>query len=147
MDYLVHYILFFFSSRRRHTRCALVTGVQTCALPILVDERGFVERQMRPVVEAHRDRRVRGRDRVDRRLLIELLVAVPFAAGDPPGGALWHDVEFGDFVGALRGWQPRLLGQFMAEAEDVVEQAGQDVNRPPPTALTLAGADEEIVVA
>src|SRR3546814_2585996 len=27
---------FFVSSRRRHTRCALVTGVQTCALPILV---------------------------------------------------------------------------------------------------------------
>src|SRR3546814_6711478 len=28
--------IFFFSSRRRHTRCALVTGVQTCALPILL---------------------------------------------------------------------------------------------------------------
>src|SRR3546814_10124062 len=28
------FIFFFFSSRRRHTRCALVTGVQTCALPI-----------------------------------------------------------------------------------------------------------------
>src|SRR3546814_16342016 len=28
-------MMFFFSSRRRHTRCALVTGVQTCALPIL----------------------------------------------------------------------------------------------------------------
>src|SRR3546814_7343978 len=28
--------MFFCSSRRRHTRCALVTGVQTCALPILV---------------------------------------------------------------------------------------------------------------
>src|SRR3546814_9714852 len=27
-------LLFFFSSRRRHTICALVTGVQTCALPI-----------------------------------------------------------------------------------------------------------------
>src|SRR3546814_9255024 len=26
--------VFFFSSRRRHTSCALVTGVQTCALPI-----------------------------------------------------------------------------------------------------------------
>src|SRR3546814_4943079 len=26
--------VFFLSSRRRHTRCALVTGVQTCALPI-----------------------------------------------------------------------------------------------------------------
>src|SRR3546814_3037899 len=27
-------LFFFLSSRRRHTRCALVTGVQTCALPI-----------------------------------------------------------------------------------------------------------------
>src|SRR3546814_6690897 len=32
LDFFV--MLFFFSSRRRHTRCALVTGVQTCALPI-----------------------------------------------------------------------------------------------------------------
>src|SRR3546814_5590416 len=32
--YLLLLSLFFFSSRRRHTRCALVTGVQTCALPI-----------------------------------------------------------------------------------------------------------------
>src|SRR3546814_10987791 len=32
-------VCLFFSSRRRHTRCALVTGVQTCALPIcLLDE-------------------------------------------------------------------------------------------------------------
>src|SRR3546814_5732414 len=31
-------LLFFFSSRRRHTICALVTGVQTCALPIFYDE-------------------------------------------------------------------------------------------------------------
>src|SRR3546814_14698897 len=29
-----YFFFFFFSSRRRHTRCALVTGVQTCALPI-----------------------------------------------------------------------------------------------------------------
>src|SRR3546814_4212762 len=34
------YLFFFFSSRRRHTRCALVTGVQTCALPILWSCRG-----------------------------------------------------------------------------------------------------------
>src|SRR3546814_4269302 len=38
-------VFFFFSSRRRHTRCALVTGVQTCALPIyerraMADEQG-----------------------------------------------------------------------------------------------------------
>src|SRR3546814_21051126 len=31
---MCYFRLFFFSSRRRHTRCALVTGVQTCALPI-----------------------------------------------------------------------------------------------------------------
>src|SRR3546814_16465708 len=31
-------MIFFFSSRRRHTRCALVTGVQTCALPIYTRE-------------------------------------------------------------------------------------------------------------
>src|SRR3546814_10809854 len=31
---LIYVYVLFFSSRRRHTRCALVTGVQTCALPI-----------------------------------------------------------------------------------------------------------------
>src|SRR3546814_6713312 len=31
--------MFLFSSRRRHTRCALVTGVQTCALPIWLQPR------------------------------------------------------------------------------------------------------------
>src|SRR3546814_10154113 len=39
--------MFFFSSRRRHTRCALVTGVQTCALPIFRDYQNaisFLER-------------------------------------------------------------------------------------------------------
>src|SRR3546814_7352373 len=37
--------LFVFSSRRRHTRCALVTGVQTCALPIYLRERFAGRRQ------------------------------------------------------------------------------------------------------
>src|SRR3546814_8301420 len=32
--FLVYLCVFFFSSRRRHTRCPLLTGVQTCALPI-----------------------------------------------------------------------------------------------------------------
>src|SRR3546814_8369738 len=34
VDVICVAIYFFFSSRRRHTRCALVTGFQTCALPI-----------------------------------------------------------------------------------------------------------------
>src|SRR3546814_975396 len=33
-DHVLDVLLFFLSSRRRHTICALVTGVQTCALPI-----------------------------------------------------------------------------------------------------------------
>src|SRR3546814_6981810 len=40
--------LVFFSSRRLHTRCALVTGVQTCALPICPRRAdvGFRRRQL-----------------------------------------------------------------------------------------------------
>src|SRR3546814_15206230 len=49
---------FFFSSRRRHTRCALVTGVQTCALPIST--------RPDPVEKAQRRSR-RQRQRVDPR--------------------------------------------------------------------------------
>src|SRR3546814_1917998 len=40
---------FFFSSRRRHTRCALVTGVQTCALPIF--DLGTTPAALRPTDE------------------------------------------------------------------------------------------------
>src|SRR3546814_452500 len=48
--------LFFFSSRRRHTRCALVTGVQTCALPIS---------QFGTKLQFNDDRNPRGRNRMD----------------------------------------------------------------------------------
>src|SRR3546814_15551763 len=44
-DFFVFSVFFFFSSRRRHTRCALVTGVQTCALPILIRLRRKMSRQ------------------------------------------------------------------------------------------------------
>src|SRR3546814_4677791 len=42
--------VFFFSSRRRHTRCALVTGVQTCALPIYHRLKSMVRRSGEPVI-------------------------------------------------------------------------------------------------
>src|SRR3546814_5548386 len=41
---VVLFSVFFFSSRRRHTRCALVTGVQTCALPISAQYGGTLGR-------------------------------------------------------------------------------------------------------
>src|SRR3546814_4085845 len=45
------FFLFFFSSRRRHTRCALVTGVQTCALPISVDGLPDVEKDFGELID------------------------------------------------------------------------------------------------
>src|SRR3546814_21062043 len=51
-------LYFFFSSRRRHTRCALVTGVQTCALPItwLAAGGGSQRRSTSPAVSRSRMR-------------------------------------------------------------------------------------------
>src|SRR3546814_14101898 len=48
--------LFFFSSRRRHTICALVTGVQTCALPISLTGRPRAKRGLSPASQTHFDR-------------------------------------------------------------------------------------------
>src|SRR3546814_4252170 len=50
-------VSFFFSSRRRHTMCALVTGVQTCALPISTNSSHCPsERPARaPLVDARRE--------------------------------------------------------------------------------------------
>src|SRR3546814_8469893 len=43
-------LFFFFSSRRRHTRCALVTGVQTCARPIYFENNSVTQTE---VMEEH----------------------------------------------------------------------------------------------
>src|SRR3546814_13830535 len=82
-------LVFFFSSRRRHTRCALVTGVQTCALPILADGRYRVAARG----PAARHRRARG-GRKHPRMLRHA------AAGDP-GRAARRGAE------EIRGQCPR----------------------------------------
>src|SRR3546814_3885267 len=78
---LILYIFcFFFSSRRRHTRCALVTGVQTCALPICrlaastgasmpASQRGgvFFQRAATPTVVAAISSAIRGTNRSEER--------------------------------------------------------------------------------
>src|SRR3546814_6363571 len=53
-SYVCFRFYFFFSSRRRHTRCALVTGVQTCALPICRQ----LERLLEPADQRHQDEEV-----------------------------------------------------------------------------------------
>src|SRR3546814_1632119 len=52
MIWIFYFSFFFFSSRRRHTRCALVTGVQTCALPICVEGGAVRLRRGRVGIEA-----------------------------------------------------------------------------------------------
>src|SRR3546814_11786303 len=54
-------VFYFFSSRRRHTSCALVTGVQTCALPISRAAR-WRWRRLRPGAEPARFRFIRRTD-------------------------------------------------------------------------------------
>src|SRR3546814_5141046 len=63
---------FFFASRRRHTRCALVTGVQTCALPIslrgiVYDEARFLESIGQNLNSAIRSESVLGSENLDYR--------------------------------------------------------------------------------
>src|SRR3546814_10411064 len=65
--------MFFFSSRRRHTRCALVTGVQTCALPIWAS----------PQARAHRRWNCRCHSSCDPRLQAAALDRKPSPAKRP----------------------------------------------------------------
>src|SRR3546814_5234543 len=108
--------LLLFSSRRRHTRCALVTGVQTCALPIWPigllfwpilrlfflfahDDADAAERLDDPgrlaaaarVPALHRDRLADARFLDDER--IDIQVVVVFRVGDGAGENLAHRSE------------------------------------------------------
>src|SRR3546814_1413474 len=60
---------FFFSSRRRHTRCALVTGVQTCALPISSAPANLPTAQGNPTAQGYPAGTGQGAERLDRGLV------------------------------------------------------------------------------
>src|SRR3546814_10311620 len=66
----------FFSSRRRHTRCALVTGVQTCALPI--SRRPFASHQ-----EPSRSM-LKKPDLIDSENAVSLILDEPSSPSSPP---------------------------------------------------------------
>src|SRR3546814_19533267 len=80
------FCFFFFSSRRRHTRCALVTGVQTCALPIF---------RLAPPRDARREERREHSDRNNRkgeeRARIDSRRAVMEPAAGDRGDQCEHD--------------------------------------------------------
>src|SRR3546814_6935654 len=70
--------IFFFTSRRRHTRCALVTGVQTCALPICfvdVDAAVGLLIIFEDCDERAPDREARAVERVDELVALRALAA------------------------------------------------------------------------
>src|SRR3546814_7887285 len=85
----------FLSSRRRHTRCALVTGVQTCALPIFDPDRWHLwGGYLRP-----RDKFLLGK--------IANLLAVSRVHSAPKN----NEVVFGKHLDFLREHQrPKLIG-------------------------------------
>src|SRR3546814_8869596 len=64
--------LFFFSSRRRHTSCALVTGVQTCALPIC----GTPAQRARAGAESEAERKKK-EEAAARALTLDIAVEAP----------------------------------------------------------------------
>src|SRR3546814_8325145 len=109
-------LFFFFSSRRRHTRCALVTGVQTCALPIFININGH---RYALLVDA----------------IDEVISVSEDAIGSPPPGmqCLWGDITTGRIRISERRRALVLRPEYLVEA---VEGRSADLNQAlPPVAL------------
>src|SRR3546814_3404407 len=107
---------FFFSSRRRHTRCALVTGVQTCALPISIARASAT--------------------RIRRRIIISLLPCGG-GAGSVAGIAIALSHQARIIGGQVRGSQRRqvrlshlraLAQNFFSEIAQLLDPLGQDAS-------------------
>src|SRR3546814_19401323 len=116
---MVEMVYFFFSSRRRHTRCALVTGVQTCALPICRGSVGVGA--WRGGVAARRDRGAdrRAREYRDSRLradagahrasagaMLQKSCSLSMLGGDWPDGTM-PDFKWRTFKGDVMLWAVR----------------------------------------
>src|SRR3546814_15039641 len=124
-------VSFFFSSGRRHTRCALVTGVQTCALPILVfNEQG-------PLKSAYRQFNIDGITPGDDYAAIGQAVARRFArvkSGEVQAPAvLFIDGGLGQLNSALEA-----LAELEISELPVVGIAKAPTLRPGPEELIIA---------
>src|SRR3546814_6025396 len=94
-------IIFFFTSRRRHTSCALVTGVQTCALPIYLARPG---------------------DHVDPDHAVELALGL----GDPGVARAGDDIDGLDPIGAVSERGDRLRAADPPYFIDTTEFGGRE---------------------
>src|SRR3546814_1149168 len=127
----------FFSSRRLHTRCALVTGVQTCALPIYWFE---VEGALFLSVKGDVTARIEGSydQRITQRLILQPIAEAEVAFQDVPERSIGHGLssielglrlryeiarEFAPYVGVA--WE-RKLGRTAR----IARAAGDDQSQP-----------------
>src|SRR3546814_10349758 len=118
-------IVFFFSSRRRHTRCALVTGVQTCALPIYP----------KGVLYSHRSIVLHG-------MAAGLSSAFGFSAFDVimPCSSMYHATAWGlPFTAAFNGCKLVLPCDRMdgASLADLINEEGVTFSGGVPTIWTM----------
>src|SRR3546814_856601 len=147
--------LFFFSSRRRHTRCALVTGVQTCALPIC--DQGAARQLVAPPQGRHRllhGTRRRWRDGRDLRAVAGELKPRRPATEAPAGASLRRDLR--DLACAPGAPKRRCYGsrrptaaaataaccravRIRAGSIDAGNELGQNAARTAPHAASMAG--------
>src|SRR3546814_12861445 len=125
MVVLAFVLCFCFSSRRRHTRCALVTGVQTCALPISDDGR---------IVYANEAAAARlGRGVADGATLASLFEdpAQQSALAAPVGDMRWTNVDaLLHTLGNGRFWASTSISKVQLAGLDRLLVVARDVSAP-----------------
>src|SRR3546814_1490596 len=85
---------FLFSSRRRHTSCALVTGVQTCALPISTLRPEVAQGKARGAISLGMGSRAIFHRAQEQPFFIQAISGLPGGSLVPvPGGVLVRDAE------------------------------------------------------
>ncbi len=100
---------------------------------------------MQPAVRADGQRRLRSPDLLDRRPVVDILLAIPFEGGVPPGLARLRDVELGQLVGDVRMRQLFVARDFVAKAYAVIVDPEHD-GHPPLVPVLLIEADRQLVV-
>ena len=95
----------------------------------IIDQRRFVERDVKAVRAAESDRGMGRADLIGRGVIVEIFVTIPFTCGDPPCFRIAGNRELGKFFIDHHIGELRLIGKGEAEAQTVVEHPDSHVNR------------------
>jgi hypothetical protein len=132
--------------RRRQHRLEPRTVDATQPHARIVHQRRFVDRDVQTRIGADRERRVRLSDFAQRSPTIEIFVAIPLPARDPPRRALIGEGELGQLFADVHLVQLRLIRKLVAKPDAIVEYTEHDDER----ALRLTLLDQpsaQLVVA